>query len=158
MPSRFDSHGVLHRIAPRLIWGSNSRSPTKQWASGYAPLNMQFFPQCYLGFGGEHLRLLLRRCDDKRIWWFWFLMSFKDQIVMTLFVRVWADAVQRPLFLKLFLLFLLSLIFIPDQVLNIRGNLVSDFCVMCACLRISYFCIRVCSLDGWFRVQIALYF
>jgi len=43
VPSRFDSHGVLPRTAPRLIWGSNSRSPTKQWASGYAPSNMQFF-------------------------------------------------------------------------------------------------------------------
>jgi len=35
---------------------------------------------------------------------------------MTLFVRVWADAVQRPFFLNLFLLFFgISLIFIPGQ-------------------------------------------
>ena len=135
VPSRFESHGVLLRTAPRLIWGSNSRSLTKQWASGYAPSNMQFFfPQCYLGFGGVLLRLLLRGCDDKRIFcWFGFLIyHIKDQIVITLFVRVWADAVQRPFFLNLFLLFFfgISLIFIPGQLAEAIWYLIFVFCAL----------------------------
>lgn len=88
--------------------------------------------QCYLGFGGEHMRLLLRGCDDKRIFCsFWFLMPIKDQ-------SWWPYlCVSEPMLCSAHVRQAVSVsfsppIFIPAEVLitACRGSLLSHLCAL----------------------------
>jgi len=83
-------------------------------------------------------------------------MPFKDQTVMTLFMRVWANAMQSGL--PTFLLIFPSLIFIPAGYYLAEAVSSPILCVLetFALLRILHYCLFDFG-RGMVRVQISFY-